>query len=256
MGEVQATNIAGSGYSGTTLNGYLKFDVTANATLVSVEVSTDQAGVRIIELRDNLGVMINSSSINIPVGTSVVNLGFALTPGTNYQLGTNTTQNNITLGTNSPRLVRDNTSATFPYTLPGTINISTGNNGSTDVNQYFYFYNWVVDITPTDVCVSSRTPATIFVTAGAGISEQEALHLNVYPNPTSDFVNIEFTTPEAGEAMLSIFDMLGKKVYDVNLGMTNGTVIKTLSTATYAKGIYNVQLTVNNKAYNTKVVVK
>jgi hypothetical protein len=255
-GNVGSTNISASTFSGTTINGFLKFDVLANCTLVSVECSTDVAGSRIIELRNSGGTVLQSIPVNIPTGSSVVNLNFNLTPGTNYQLGTNTANNNTVLGFASPQLVRDNSAAAFPYSLAGAINITTGNNGGSDVNAYYYFYNWVVDITPTDICTSVRTPATIFVTPGSGINNVEEVNLLVYPNPTTEFVNVQFTTPEAGEAMLSVVDMLGKKVYDVNLGVVNATVTKTINTATYAKGVYNVKLTINNKEYNTRVVVR
>ncbi len=253
-GNVGSTNIAGSTYSGNTLNGYLKFDVTANCTLLSVEVSTDTPGDRIIELRDNLGAVISSYPVTLATGTTTVPVNFALTPGTDYQLGTNSAQNTTSFGYISPRLVRDNGSPTFPYSLPAVIDITTGNNGGGDVNAYYYFYNWSVDIDPTDICVSARTPATVFITAGIG-SESD-MNIMVYPNPATDFVTVEFTAPESGEATMAVYDMLGKKVYDLNLGTVNGTVIKTINTSTYASGVYNVKLTINNKDYNTRVVVK
>ena len=255
-GNVGSTNVAGSTFSGSTLDGYLKFDVQANCTLVSVDVSTDTPGNRLIELRNSLGTVLLSDTVNIPSGASTVTLNFALTPGTNYQLGTNAAFNTATLGFASPQLVRDNTAATFPYTLAGAVSITTGNNGSTDVNAYYYFYNWLVTVDPTDVCVSARTPATIYVTAGSGIQAEDAFSLSVYPNPATDFVNVEFTMPDKGEAMLSVFDMLGKKVYDVNLGMVFGNVIRSINTSTYAAGVYNVKLSVNGKEYNSRVVIK
>jgi hypothetical protein len=255
-GTVGSTNIAGSSYSGNTINGYLKFNVLANSTLVSVDVSTELAGTRTIELRDNGGTVINSLNTNIPVGNSTITLNFPLTPGTDYQLGTNTTLNNTNFGYNSPRLVRENTTPTFPYTLAGAVDITTGNNGGSDVNAYYYFFNWQVTMDATDVCTSVRTPATVTVTSTAGIDNNEEATLLVYPNPASDFVNIEFSSVEQGEAILSIYDMLGKKVYDVNLGQINGKVVKTINTSTYAKGVYNVKLNINNHDHNTKVIVK
>lgn len=255
--HVGSTNLAGAGFSGTGINGFNKFTVTANCTLVSVQCSTDVAGIRIIELRNSLGTVLDADTVNIGTGTSTITLNFNLTPGVDYQLGTNTAQNNSVFGFNSPQLARETGTAVFPYTLAGAIDITTGNNGTTDAaTTFYYFFDWIVDITPTDVCTSARTPATINVTAGSGIEGYGDLNLAVYPNPTTDLVNVEFTTVEVGEAILSVYDMLGKKVYDVNLGVIDGTVIKTISTLTYAKGVYNLKLTVNNKEYNTKVVVK
>lgn len=250
----QAYHTGASNYNGTGTNGHLIFDVAQNSTLNSVKVYTDTPGNRTIELRDNLGAVITSLVVNVAIDTTVINLGFALTPGTGYQLGTNTADNNTVLTFNSPQLMRSNTGVVYPYTLAG--GAVTINNSSAGTGLYYYFYDWNVTVDPTDVCISARTPATITVTPGSGVDPATGLSINVYPNPTSDFVNVEFTTPESGEAMLSVFDMLGKKVYDLNLGVVDGTVIRTINTSTYAKGVYNVKLTLNEKEYNTRVVVK
>lgn len=253
-GNVGQVYHSGTDYNGTGTNGYLIFDVTQNATLNSVKVYTDTPGNRTFELRDNLGAVILSQVVNVAIDTTVINLGFALTPGTGYQLGTNSADNNTAFGFNSPQLMRSSTGVGFPYNIAGgAVSITSSSAGA---NNYYYAYDWNVTLDPTDVCISSRTPATITVTAGSGIEANDNFNVLVYPNPTSNFVNVEFTSPESGEAMLSVFDMLGKKVYDTNLGVVNGNVIKTISTSTYAKGVYNVKLTINNKEYNTRVIVK
>lgn len=253
--NVGSTNVSGGTTNSNTLNGFLKFDVSTNCTLVSFECSTAVAGNRVVELRNSAGTVLMSDTITFATGTQTITLNFPLTPGTDYQLGTNSAFNTATYGFINPQLVRT-TGATYPFTLPGVIDITTGNNGSGDVTAYYYFYNWVVDVDPTNVCVSQRTPATIFVTPGAGIEDVNGYNLNVYPNPTTDFVNIEFTSSENADAIVSIFDMLGKKVFDVNLGSVNGTVVKTISTQTLAKGVYNVKLTINDQEFSTRVIVK
>jgi len=253
--NVGSTNIAGGANNASTLNGFLKFDVFTNATLVSFQCSTSTAGNRVVELRNSAGTVLLSDTINFTTGTQTITLNYPLTPGTNYQLGTNSAFNTATYGAINPQLVRT-TGATYPFTLPGVLDITTGNNGSGDVTAYYYFYDWVVDVDPTNVCASQRTPATIFVTPGVGINSEDGYKLSVYPNPTTEFVNIEFTSPVNAEAIVSIFDMLGKKVYDVNLGNVNGTVIKTISTQTFAKGVYNIKLSINGQEFSTRVVVK
>ena len=254
---VGSTAIGAASISTNTINGFLNFDVSANATLVSVQCSTDVAGNRKVELRNSVGTVISSAVVNIPVGLSTVTLNFPLNPGTNYQLGTNTNFNDSVFSYDSPRLVRSNSGVSYPYSLSGVIDITSGNNGSGNTSSaYYYFYNWQVDLPATDVCTSSRTPATINITTGSGIEENATVELNVYPNPATDFVNVEFTTYADGEAILSVFDMLGKKVVDINCGMVNGKIIKTINTENLASGVYNVKLTHNGKEYNTRVVVR
>lgn len=250
-GNVGQVNHAGTDYNGTTYNGWLIFDVANNSTLNTVKVYTNTAGNRTIELRDNLGTVINSTVVNIPVDTSVITLNFPLTPGTNYQLGTNDGANNTTFGNVSPILKRSTTGVSYPYTLAGgAVTITSASAAA----NYYYFYDWNVSVDPTDICASVRTPATVFITNG--IDPQSQYDISVYPNPSTEFVNVEFTAPESGEAMLSVYDMLGKKVYDLNMGTVNGNVIKTINTSTYAKGVYTIKLTINKTEYTTKVIVK
>lgn len=134
----------GGFYTGPTYR-YLIFDVLAACTLTSVEINANNAGDRTIELRDNAGTVLQSLTVNIPAGWSVVNLGFALTPGTGYQLGT--------AGAN--QLYRNTSGATYPYTS-SLVNI-TGNNANP--SAYYYFYNWKL----TDQCASERLPVHVSV---------------------------------------------------------------------------------------------
>jgi hypothetical protein len=251
-GNIGQVNHAGTDYNGSTYNGYLVFDVTNNSTLNTVKVYSNTAGNRLIELRNSFGTVLNSLVVNIPADTTVINLNFPLTPGTGYQLGTNGAANIPAFGGVSPVLMRSTSGVSYPYMLAGgAVSITSSSAGG---SNYYYFYDWNVTVDPLVACPSTRTAATVHVLTG--IENNNEIKLSVYPNPASEFINIEFTSPVAGEAMVSIFDMLGKKIYDVNLGNVNGNVIRTINTATYAKGIYNVQLTVNNKNYTTRIVIK
>jgi hypothetical protein len=196
---------------------------------------------------------LNSAVVNIPAGITVITLNFPLAVGTGYELGTNSAANEVLFGAGniSPQLRRSTSGVVYPYTLSGgAVSITT----SSAAANYYYFYDWNVTTDPTNVCGSVRTPATVFI--AAGIEDINNLNLHVYPNPTTDVVNVEFTSTEVGNAMLEIYDMIGKKVLDINLGIVNGKVIKSINTSTYAKGVYNVKLTINNAEHNAKVIVK
>ena len=60
-------------------------------------------GTRTIEWRNSSGIVLADTTINIPAGTSRINLNFHITPGTNYQLGTNGVLNN----TNFDAVIKD-----------------------------------------------------------------------------------------------------------------------------------------------------
>ncbi len=155
----QPTNHSGSSqYSGNTFNSYIIFDVHKNFTLKSVKVYSDRAGTRIIELRNASGNVLQSQSVNIPTGTSRINLNFEIPAGTNYQLGTNGATNQTNFGYTSPRLRRTSSGVSYPYTIPGVVSLKNSDNGTA---YYYYFYDWEVETQLT--CTSPRMPVTATV---------------------------------------------------------------------------------------------
>lgn len=256
-GYVGSIDTAAATYSTNTLNGYLIFDVTDDCILHTVEVGTNTAGSRTIELRDNVGTVLNSTTVNIPAGISTITLDFTIAPGTNYQLGTNTADNNTNFGYNSPSLIRNSSGAGYPYDYAGVLSITSGHTGTTPTTSaYYYFYNWYVEQTPDATCQSSRTPVTVYITDGSSVEEVNAIHLNVYPNPTTSYVNIMFTTTESSDVVVTITDLLGKTVKNMNLGTVNGSFNQQISLEGVAAGVYNVKLTVGEESFNTSVIVK
>ena len=144
-----------SQYSGTQYNGYIIFDALQPFKLKTVKVYTDTEAVRIIELRNEAGVVLQSKTVNIPVGTSRVTLNFDIPTGTNLQLGTNTDQNMQLFGYESPKLQRSGTGVTYPYTIANLVSLTNSPNGTA---YYYYFYDWEIY---TEVsCVSERVAVT------------------------------------------------------------------------------------------------
>jgi len=252
---VGSADISGATYSTNSLNGFLVFDVTTDCILRTVEVTTDAAGARTIELRNSGGTVIADTTVNLAAGTSVVTLNFSLTPGTDYQLGTNTAQNNTTFGYNSPRLLRTQNDSSFPYSIAGYIDINEGNNGSNPVTAYYYFYNWVVEAAPDITCITSRSGVDVHI-SNVGTEPVSEFGFSLYPNPAEDHVNIRFTTGSASEATLTITDMLGRQVRSMNLGKVDGAYMQTISTGGLEAGVYKVTLGIGGKRVNTLVVIK
>jgi hypothetical protein len=106
-----------------------------------VYVTSAAAGTRNVLLWNSSGALLQSVPVNFPAGSGTVTLNIHLTPGTGYQIG----------GT-SMNLYRNNSGPSYPYSMPGTINITGSSAGS---GYYYYFYNWQVQ---NDPCVSARTP--------------------------------------------------------------------------------------------------
>lgn len=157
---------AGSDYSASNYNGNMNFDVLTDLILESVTVMTDFPGERIIELRDINGTVLLDTLVNIDTGTTTVGLGFHITAGTDYQLGTNGAHNIFIFGDVSPELKRSDSGVTYPYEAAGLLNITSSSIGN---SFYYYFYDWVVTTLP-GTCRSPRMPVDVLVANTPNIS--------------------------------------------------------------------------------------
>ena len=137
-------------------NQFLYFDVYTDMEIVSVEVIAQNAGNRTIELRNSSGAVLATTTVNVPAGTSRINLNFSVSPGSDYELGI---PNGTTTG-----LYRNNNGLNYPYTLPGfgaVTKSSANQNGG--LNHYYFFYDWEVKAPN---CTSPRVPTLVTVNGG------------------------------------------------------------------------------------------
>jgi hypothetical protein len=228
---------SGTAYSANNLNDYQLFDVYQPCVLQSVKVYTDSAGLRLIELRDNANTLLQSALVNIPLDTSVVLLNFPLSPGTGYRLGTNATQNQSSFGYISPRLRRNSSGVSYPYTISNLLSITSSDRGN---GFYYYFYNWVVELPPT-VCVSDRVP--VFVNVITGIRDPlESAGIRLYPNPSGGVLHVAFGTAQPVATVLRITDLAGRTLsrYDY-AGLAAGETV-TVDQSRLAAGTYLLQV--------------
>jgi hypothetical protein len=65
-------------------------------------------------------------------------------------------------------------------------------------------------------------------------------NVSVYPNPTSDEVNIELNMKESDEILTSLVDMNGNMIETKSVKTTLGTNKITFNVSKLAQGIYNV----------------
>jgi hypothetical protein len=85
----------------------------------------------------------------------------------------------------------------------------------------------------------------ISVEVVTGIDATNAItKINTYPNPTVDYLTVEYTSETASPAsFLNVTDMSGRIVYTQSLGMMNAGVNKIQIDATgFANGTYNVDI--------------
>ncbi|MBN2727864.1 MAG: M4 family metallopeptidase [Bacteroidales bacterium] len=140
---------------------YLEFDVSKKIVLKSVEVNAGSAGDRVIELQNSSGITLESSTINIPLGISRIDLDYIIDAGTGYRL----------VGPLSPNLYRNNSNCNYPYSVGNSVSITKSSAGTDPYGFYYYFYDWEV----AEFCTSART----------------AVAATIDPSPTALFSAIE-----------------------------------------------------------------
>jgi trimeric autotransporter adhesin len=148
-GLANNTVVAGGAQQQST--NYNIFDVFTTCIIQDVLVYPGAVGNVVIDLRDNLGALIQSVTVPVTNTTTgvVIPLNFTVLPGTGYRLGQ---------GAGSVSMYR--TSATgniYPLTIPGVLDITNSAAG----NSFYYFcYNWTV-ISPG--CTSPRVPSVFTI---------------------------------------------------------------------------------------------
>jgi hypothetical protein len=86
----------------------------------------------------------------------------------------------------------------------------------------------------------------------------EFTSLNVFPNPTSGQVQVQFVMPatQNQEVSLKISDMLGRTLSQEQLGNFSGNYNGSLDLKAFGPGIYMLQLQVGNELLYKKVIVR
>ena len=234
-----------STYSGSTTNAALNFTVINPCTLVSAKVYTDTPGNREIQLRDANNNVLQSLLVNIPVDTSRITVNFTMVPGT-YSITTNAAVNNQNFGFNSPRLRRNSSGVSYPYTITDLISITGSNQGP---GFYYYFYDW--EVKGEDVaCVSARVPALAEITP-TGVTETTENLFSVYPNPAGEFVMIELGGKPI--TMVELTDLTGRLVRSLQFPKGTMNDIR-LSLEGLSSGNYQLRLTSTDKSVSTKKI--
>lgn len=135
-------NIANGSIYTSTGEHYLIFDVNSDIVLKSVEVTASGAMNRTIELQNSSGTVIDSRTINIPDGTSRINLNFDIPAGTDYRLA----------GQAAPNLFRNSSNCNYPYDIGGLVNIKESSASTDPTGFYYYYYDWEI----AEYCTSGR----------------------------------------------------------------------------------------------------
>lgn len=76
-----------------------------------------------------------------------------------------------------------------------------------------------------------------------------------YPNPSEGKFRLEFFLPERGQTQIQLFDMIGRLVFDENLGNFQGAYNNNIDISSLESGHYIMHITQNNLRLAEKLIV-
>ena len=191
-------------YSGTVYNGGLLFNCYSEFILNSVKVYTDYPGERIIELRDNNGILLEDLLVDVPITDNdgyIIDLFWTISPGEQYLLTTNTQMNNDNFGDNNPMFKRTTGGlANFPFLISNVLEITEGyytqgggNDGSSP-DYYYYYYDW--EVSYDRICSSDEQIINVVIT------------------------NTSINENNSEKMIANVFDLFGRETLDNNFTIT------------------------------------
>lgn len=203
------------GYHNTSFEGRQEFTTFRPLRINSVWVDASGSTNRTINLYSGNGTLLQSLTVNIPNGQSRVTLNFDIPAPGDYQLG-------VVAGSN---LYRNNSGASYPYTINGLLSITSSNSTSSPSTFFYYLYDWEVQESP---CTSA--PAVV--------------NVNVDSDPVAGFtVNATGLTCQFSDASIGT---VATYLWDFGNGSTSN---QSNPSVIYAQaGTYIVTLTVTTAA--------
>jgi hypothetical protein len=91
--------------------------------------------------------------------------------------------------------------------------------------------------------------------SGIKQNEPDNLHLNLYPNPANDILNINYTLTTNNRYQIQIINSTGQVVKEASNQNTVGTYTWTVDTKNYSKGIYCVSFSNGITTKQVKLII-
>ena len=219
---------------------------------------------------------------NIVIGNnSLLNISPDTT--TNYRVLGNDTLNGVSCFKADTVKVIVNPKPTLPLISgPSSVNINQSNNFFV-TNHTGSLYNWFLDIGTVSNGQGTNSINGIFTNAGSsqisvaesqnncwsdtssksvtvnivgGINEQTAFeNFNVYPNPASGLLNIEFET-SGKNIEIELFDILGRSALKGTLQHAGGLFQHAINIYELNRGVYFLKISADAKSATVKVTLK
>lgn len=148
---------------------------------------------------------------------------------------------------------------TYGWTLPSGSVITNGA-GTNAITVTFGSNSGYIICNRSNACGNSS--AKLFVTvsaprlAGSPSFEAAETDISIYPNPSSDYLNIEFTSTLNEPSEIILADISGRLVYKSLINSVKGYNSHVLDLSSFSKGIYMLQLNVDGKNISSRIVIE
>lgn len=118
------------------------------------------------------------------------------------------------------------------------------NNASFDgTTIYYFYYLGAIEMTKTDTTLSSDS---------FGINGL----VNIYPNPSSEYVNISLSLNQAARVKINLYDLTGKIVKTIlDENKLAGSFIETWNRKNVSSGVYILEIDADGRKHNSKLVL-
>ncbi|MCX6181969.1 MAG: glycosyl hydrolase family 18 protein [Bacteroidetes bacterium] len=111
---------------------------------------------------------------------------------------------------------------------------------------------YTLKVMGTDGTPSTTTKTVNFtVTSGVGVTEVlSATEVSVYPNPSTDNINVSVEVVQGGSASIEVYDLAGRSVYSTNSILIAGKNTSVISINTLNAGTYLLKVSVDGQSVN------
>lgn len=215
------------------------------------------------------GFVAGTGTLLFAVNNSTVIRG--LTPGTDYDLrvanlcGTDTSdfaRINRVATLNAPQPVavinysdsifasKNHSAKYFSFTAAQSVNATSyywdfdnGQTSQKEEEMTFFVYNKTYDVML--VAINGCGSDTVWLKVNVDINVDETplgRSVELYPNPATGFVNLEFNTSKDGKAIIRLSDVTGKEVFTKKEESINGRYVRQFNVSKLPAGIYLLEV--------------
>lgn len=117
-------------------------------------------------------------------------------------------------------------------------------------------YEWHVLTVCPGGQTSGFTPKSYYSTLSNARLDAAIVNLNVYPNPTTNQVNLRFVSEEIQNLSVKVVDAYGKEVFVDEQQNFVGEYTKAVELGAYAKGVYFLQIATEDNIFYERIVVQ